>query len=188
MKLKFDLLPKEYKSFPRDVIGIALAFLAIMTTISAVGTMSIKNHKEQTQVQQELDAVEAQVREIVEKTSKLQPPINEINSLKSSISFINQNLDTPGTSWVDFFATLEASVPDRVVIVDINPKTFSNLETSFTLAGEASSIFDALEFAKRLNQSGKFRSMLKTSSNTSLNDSTVQKFTIEFSYLAPQRK
>lgn len=183
MKFQFDLLPKEYKSLPRDVLGIALAFLAIMTTISAVGSMSIKNSKEQAKIQSQVNAVESQLREMVEKTSVLQPPVNEINSLKSSIAFINQNLDTPGTSWVDFFATLEASVPERVVITDIVPKTFNNLGVAFTLSGEASSIFDALEFAKRLNQSGKFNSMLKTSSNASLTDASVQKFSIEFSYI-----
>lgn len=183
MKFKFDLLPKEYKSLPRDILGIALAFLAIMTTISAVGTMSIKNTREQAQKQKQVTDVENQLREMVQKTSNLQPPVNEINSLKGSIAFINQNLDTPGTSWVDFFATLEASVPERVVITDISPKVFNNLDAPFTLTGEASSIYDALEFAKRLNQSGKFNSMLKTSSNTSLNDISTQKFSLEFSYI-----
>jgi Tfp pilus assembly protein PilN len=183
MKLQFDLLPKEYKSFPRDTLGIALAFLAIVTTISAVGSMSLKNRKEQAAVQTQIETVETRLREMVQKTGSLQPPVNEINSLKSSIAFINQNLDTPGTSWVDFFATLEAAVPERVVILDIAPKTFNDLGVTFTIAGEASSIFDALEFAKRLNQSGKFNSMLKTSSNTSQNEGTVQKFSLEFSYL-----
>lgn len=182
MKYRFDLLPKEYKSLPRDTLGIALAFLAIMTTISAVGSMSIKNRKEQTAIQTQINAAEQELRDMVEKTSSLQPPINEINSLKGSIAFINQNLDTPGTSWVDFFATLEASVPERVVITDITPKTFNDLGTTFTLHGEASSIFDALEFAKRLNQSGKFRSMLKASSNATLSEGSIQKFSIEFSF------
>ena len=184
MKYQFDLLPKEYKSLPRDNLGIVLAFLTILVSISAIGSMSIKNHSELSGVQAQVDKVEAQVRDMIEKTSALQPPVNEINSLKSSINFINQNLDTPGTSLVDFLATLEASVPERVVITDINPKNFTNIRQSFTLTGEASTIFDVLEFAKRLEQSGKFSAMLKTTANATQDEGSVQKFTLDFTYRA----
>jgi Tfp pilus assembly protein PilN len=184
MKYQFDLLPNEYKSLPRDNLGIVLAFLTILVSISAIGSMSIKNHSELSGVQTQVDKVEAQVRDMIEKTSALQPPVNEINSLKSSINFINQNLDTPGTSLVDFLATLEASVPERVVITDINPKNFSNISQSFTLTGEASTIFDVLEFAKRLEQSGKFSAMLKTTANATQDEGSVQKFTLDFTYRA----
>ncbi|PKL50964.1 MAG: hypothetical protein CVV42_01295 [Candidatus Riflebacteria bacterium HGW-Riflebacteria-2] len=184
MKYQLDLLPKEYKSLPRDNLGIVLAFLTILVSISAIGSMSIKNHSELSGVQAQVDKVEAQVRDVVEKTSALQPPVNEINSLKSSINFINQNLDTPGSSLVDFLATLEASVPERVVITDINPKNFTNIRQSFTLTGEASTIFDVLEFAKRLEQSGKFSAMLKTTANAAQDEGSVQKFTLDFTYRA----
>lgn len=180
MKYQFDLLPKEYKSLPRDVLGIALALIAILVTISAIGSMSIKNSGELYGIQTKVNKVEAQVRDVVEKTGALQPPINEINSLKSSINFINQNLDTPGSSLVDFLATLEASVPERVVITDISPKNFTNIKQNFTLTGEASTIFDVLEFAKRLEQSGKFSAMLKSTANTAQDNGSVQKFTIDF--------
>lgn len=182
MKFKFDLLPEEYKSLPRDTLGIALAVLTIIASISAIGTMYIKNTSSLKEIQTQVDQQDKQLRDLVDKTSKLQPPVNEINSLKNSINFINQNLDTPGTSWVDFLATLEASVPERVVINDINPKSFTQLSGTFTLVGEASTIFDALEFAKRLNQSGKFKAFLKNNTNVSQNDGTVQKFTLDFSY------
>jgi len=182
MKYQLDLLPKEYKSLPRDTLGIALALLTILVTISAIGSMSIKNHSELSAVQAQVDAVDTQVRDMVGKTSALQPPVSEITSLKNSITFINKNLDTPGSSLVDFFATLEAAVPDRVVITDISPKNFTNINQSFTLTGEASTIFDVLEFANRLEQSGKFTAMLKTTTNVSQQDGSIQKFTLEFSY------
>ncbi|EKD81595.1 MAG: hypothetical protein ACD_39C01732G0002 [uncultured bacterium] len=188
MKYQFDLLPKEYKSLPRDTLGIALALLTILVTISAIGSMSIKNHSELSTVQGQVDSLDAQVRDMVEKTGALQPPVNEINSLKSSITFINQNLDTPGSSLVDFLATLEASVPERVVITDITPKNFTNIKQSFTISGEAATIFDVLEFAKRLEQSGKFTAMLKTTANATQDDGSVQKFTLDFTYQTAQRK
>ncbi|MEW6711265.1 MAG: hypothetical protein AB1403_15665, partial [Candidatus Riflebacteria bacterium] len=108
MKFKFDLLPDEYKSLPRDNLGIALAVLTIIASISAVGTMYIKNNSALQAVQVQVDQQDNQLRDLIDKTGKLQPPMNEINSLKNSINFINQNLDTPGTSWVDFLATLES--------------------------------------------------------------------------------
>lgn len=187
MKYQFDLLPKEYKSLPRDILGIALALLTILVSISAIGSMSIKNHSELASVQGQVDSVDAQVRDMVEKTSALQPPVNEITSLKNSITFINQNLDTPGSSLVDFLATLEASVPDRVVITDISPKNFTNIKQSFTISGEAATIFDVLEFAKRLEQSGKFAAMLKTTANATQDDGSVQKFTLDFTYKTAQK-
>jgi hypothetical protein len=73
-------------------------------------------------------------------------------------------------------------VPERVVINDITPKSFTNLTGNFTLVGEASTIFDALEFAKRLNQSGKFKAFLKNNANVSQDDGSIQKFTLDFSY------
>jgi len=182
MKFKFDLLPGEYKSLPRDNLGIALAVLTIIASISAVGTMYIKNNSSLKAVKAQVDQQDNQLRGLIDKTSRLQPPMNEINSLKNSINFINQNLDTPGTSWVDFLATLESSVPERVVINDISPKSFANLSGNFTIVGEASTIFDALEFAKRLNQSGKFKAFLKNNTNVSQNDGSVQKFTLDFTY------
>lgn len=182
MKFKFDLLPDEYKSLPRDTLGIALAVLTIIASISAVGTMYIKNKASLNEVQRQVDMFDSQLRELIDKTGGLQPPVNEINALKNSINFINQNLDTPGTSWVDFLATLESSVPERVVINDISPKSFTSLTGTFTIVGEASTIFDALEFAKRLNQSGKFTAFLKNNANVSQNDGSVQKFTLDFSY------
>jgi hypothetical protein len=68
------------------------------------------------------------------------------------------------------------------VINDITPKTFSKLDSNFTIVGEASSIFDALEFAKRLNQSGKFSAFLKNNTNVTQDEGSVQKFTLDFTY------
>lgn len=182
MKFKFDLLPDEYKSLPRDTLGIALSILIIIATISAIGIMYIKNISTLSQVQAMIDQTDNQLRSLIDKTSKVQPPINEITALKNSITFINQNLDTPGSSWVDFLSALESAVPEQVVIKDISPKLFTNLTGKFTLIGEALTIFDALEFTKRLNQSGKFKAFLKDNTNIPQDDGSVQKFTLDFSY------
>lgn len=188
MKFQFDLLPKEYKSLPRDTLGIALALLTILTTISAVGTMSIKNHREITEVQSKITAREIELRDVIDKTSKLQPPLNEINALRSSIEFINANLDTPASNMVDFFATLEAAVPDRILINDLSPKTFSDLKATFSVTGEGATIQDILEFVNRLNQSGKFKAQLKSNTSITQENGQAQKFALDFTYTAPIRK
>jgi hypothetical protein len=182
MKFRIDILPNEYKSLPRDTLGIALAVLTIIASISAVGSMYIKNKSALSDVQTKVDKKESELRGLVDKTSKLQPPVNEINSLKNSINFINKNLDAPGTSWVDFLANLEAAVPKRVVINDISPKNFTQISGNYTISGEAASIFDALEFAKRLNQTGKFDAFLKNNTNITQNEGSIQKFTLSLSY------
>jgi hypothetical protein len=183
MKFRFDLLPQEYKSFPRDTLGIVLAVLAIVSCLSAVGSMYIKNSKEIKAAQILVDKVENDLRALIEKTGKLQPPLNEINALKNSINFINKNLDTPGSSWVDFLTTLESAVPDRVVIKDISPRNFSNLSGTFTLKGEAVTVYDTLEFVNRLLKTGKFEAFLKDNANATGPNGTVQKFTLEFRYI-----
>jgi hypothetical protein len=73
-------------------------------------------------------------------------------------------------------------VPDRVVIKSISPRNFSNLSTTFTLSGEAFTVYDVLEFAKRMEDTGKFTSFLKENSNVSTEQGTLQKFTLEFKY------
>jgi NAD-specific glutamate dehydrogenase len=182
MKFRFDLLPEEYKSLPRDTLGIALAVLTIIASISAVGTMYIKNKSELNDVQLQVNEFEKKVRDLIVKTEKLQPPLNEVNALKNRINFINKNLNTPGTSWVDFLAAFESAVPENVVITDISPKTFNKLTGTFTVIGEAATIFDALEFAKRLNQTGRFTAFLKNNNNVSQSEGSVQKFTLDFTY------
>lgn len=188
MKFQFDLLPNEYKSLPRDNFGIALAFLVIFTTLAAVGSISIKNSKELQSVDGRLNAKDSELRDIIDKTGKLQPPVNEINALRSSIEFINANLDTPASNMVDFLASFEAAVPERVLINDISPKNFSNLSTPFTIAGEASTIQDVLEFVNRLTQSGKFKAELKSNASISVESGQAQKFILELLYTPTVRK
>lgn len=188
MKFQFDLLPKEYKSLPRDTLGIALAFLTIITTISAVGSMTIKNNRELIEVQAKIASKEGELREVIDKTSKLQPPVNEINALRSSIEFINANLDTPASNMVDFLATLEAAVPERILINDLNPKTFNDLQAPFSIIGEGPTIQDILEFVNRLNQSGKFKAQLRSNTSVTQEDGQIQKFALDFTYTAPLRK
>ncbi|MDD3146323.1 MAG: hypothetical protein PHD82_03390 [Candidatus Riflebacteria bacterium] len=188
MKFQFDLLPAEYKSLPRDNIGIALAILVIITTIAAVGSMSIKNSKELAAVDGRLNGKDAELRDIIDKTGKLQPPVNEINALRSSIEFINSNLDTPASNMVDFLASFEAAVPDRVLINDISPKNFSNLAAPFSVTGEGATIQDVLEFVNRLNQSGKFRAQLKSNTSITVENGQAQKFMLDLAYTPTVRK
>jgi hypothetical protein len=56
------------------------------------------------------------------------------------------------------------------------------LTGTFTVIGEAATIFDALEFAKRLNQTGRFTAFLKNNNNVSQSEGSVQKFTLDFTY------
>ena len=188
MKFQFDLLPDEYKSLPRDNIGIALAVLIIFTTIAAVGSMSIKNRSELAAVDGRLNAKDSELRTIIDNTSKLQPPLNEINALRGSIDFINSNLDTPATNMVDFLASLEAAVPERVVINDLAPKVFDDLKVMFTVTGEGSTIQDVLEFVNRLNQSGKFKAQLKSNTSVTIENGQAQKFILELNYTPMARK
>lgn len=182
MKYSLDLLPKEYKSFPRDTIGMVIAIIAIVTCVSAIGTMYYKNKSEVAAAQAKVDKVGSDLRSLIDRTGKLQPPVNEINALKNSINFINKNLDTPGSSWVDFLALIESSTPDTVVIKDINPKNFTSLVSKFVINGEALSVYDVLEFVNRLKNTGKFSVFLKQNSTVNTGDSSVQNFTIEFKY------
>ncbi len=188
MKFQFDLLPVEYKSLPRDNIGIVLALIIIVTTISAVGSMTIKNRTELSDAQTRLNAKDSELRDIIDKTSKLQPPLNEINALRSSIEFINANLDTPASNMVDFFAALEAAVPERVLINDLSPKNFTNLNVPFSITGEGSTIQDILEFVNRLNQSGKFTAQLKSNTSLVQESGVSQKFALDITYKPSARK
>lgn len=188
MKFQFDLLPVEYKSLPRDNIGIALALLIIITTISAVGSMTIKNRSDLAEVDSKVQTKDAELRDIIDKTSRLQPPVNEINALRNSIEFINSNLDTPASNMVDFFASLEAAVPERVLIYDLSPKNFSDLSVSFDVTGEGSTIQDVLEFVNRLNQSGKFKAQLKSNTSIAQDSGQSQKFSLDMTYQPSPRK
>ncbi len=187
MKFQFDLLPDEYKSLPRDNFGIALAILIIVTTVAAVGSMTLKNRSELATVEGKLNAKDSELRSIIDNTSKLQPPLNEINALRGSIDFINSNLDTPATNMVEFLAAFEAAVPDRVIINDITPKIFDDLKASFSITGEGSTIQDVLEFVNRLNQSGKFKAQLQSNTSVMLENGQAQKFLLVLNYIPTTR-
>lgn len=182
MKFQFDLLPVEYKSRARDTISMVLAVLIVVMTISAVSSMTYKNRNELTNAEAILIQQDKELREIIDKTSKLQPPVNEINALRSSIEFINANLDTPASNMVDFFAALEAAVPERVLIHDLSPKNFSNLSVPFSITGEGATIQDVLEFVNRLNQSGKFQAQLKSNTSVAQDLGQSQRFALGLTY------
>lgn len=188
MKYKFDLLPDEYRSTPRDNIGIFIAIVVIILTIASIGIETMKNKAAFAKIDNQIAEKYDQLKRIVEKTSELQPPISKINELKTSIEFINNNLDTPATEVVAFLTSLESCVPESVIIRDLTPKKLNNLKEKFTVNGEAATIQDILEFVNRLNRSNKFTANLKSNKSGVVAERLIQNFILEFSYKADFRQ
>lgn len=182
MKFQFDLLPSEYKSARRDTFSMILAVIAILIAVATIGMASMKNNGELSKLDKQINEKDGKLRSVINETSQLQPPTSKINTLKSSIEFINKNLDTPATDVVTFLTSLEACVPESVIIRDMTPKKMNDLNVLFTVNGEASTIQDILEFANRLNQSGKFKALLKSNQSSVVQEKMIQTFILEFSY------
>lgn len=156
MKFKFDLLPYEYKSLPRDIFGIVLAVFTIIVCLSWIISMNINFAKEAVIVNSELSKLERELEELNKSINQLQVSTPRINDLKARIEFFNSNIDTPASSWVDFLYTLEQTVPETVKIKDFNPKDLGSRGGQFTIEGEAPSISDVIDFTQNLIKSNKF--------------------------------
>ena len=184
MKFQIDLLPKEYKSLPSDYTGFILAAIAIIGCLSWTISSYMRNTSDQLKKQTEVDVAMKELRELNQKIGELQPPVAEITALKSSIEFINRNLDTPGTSWVDFLYAFESTVPERIFISDINPKDFTGKSgLNFTVNGEGATVYDVLEYVNALQKSEKFTNVnLKQNSTRSIENGTVTSFVLSFTY------
>ncbi|HNV69465.1 MAG TPA: PilN domain-containing protein [Candidatus Ozemobacteraceae bacterium] len=183
MKFQFDLLPMEYKSLPRDNVGIMLAIVALVLCVSAITSLNFKNKKEMAARQSEIDAAQAQLSQTYQQAAAIQPPVDRIENLKRSIQFINSNMETPGTSCVDFLTALEANVPEKVFIRDVNPKDFSGRGTVFTIDGEAATIYDVLDLISRLQKSETFRDVfLKNNSTRAVEGGIVTAFSLTCVY------
>lgn len=187
MKFQFDLLPMEYKSLPRDNIGIALAIIALVLCVSSITSLNFKNKKEMAARQTEIDAAQSQLSQVYQQAAAIQPPVDRIENLKRSIEFINSNMGTPGTACVDFLTALENTVPEKVFVKDVNPKDFSGKDTVFTVDGEAATIYDVLDFISRLQKSGKFRDVfLKNNSTRAVENGIVTAFSLTCVYAGSQ--
>lgn len=183
MKYQFDLLPLEYKCLPRDFLAIIVATLAIVLGVSASVSLYFKNTREMVAEQKKVDTAKKELEDIYRQAGELQPPVDQLNSLKASIDFINNNLQTPGSSFVDFLYSLEATVPEQVFIRDLNPKEFSSPGVAYTAEGEAASIYDILDFISRLQKSGKFGDVsLKQSTTRMTTNGIITNFTMSFNY------
>lgn len=182
MKYQFDLLPEEYKSSPRDTIGIVFAVIAIIITIASICTTMIKNRASFSGIDKQIANKKSELAGIYSKTSNKNPNADRINKVRKSIEFINKNLDTPATDVVVFLNSLEACVPDSVILKDLNPKKLNTLNVKFTINGEASTIQDILEFTNRLNRSGKFKASLRSNQSAVVAERIVQNFILEFQY------
>ena len=182
MKYQFDLLPEEYKSSPRDNIGIALAVIAIIITIVSISWNNMKINSSfkdvDKNIKNETNNLEAEYRDIRNNT----PKYSEINELKKKIDFVNKNLDTPGTDAVMFFNSLEACVPDSIIIKDMTPKKLNNLKETFTVSGEASTIQDILELIRNMQASKSFVPRLKSTKSSVVEERIIQNFVLDFSY------
>ncbi|HEY9072180.1 MAG TPA: PilN domain-containing protein [Candidatus Ozemobacteraceae bacterium] len=190
MKFQIDLLPREYKSLPADLTGFVLAAVAILLCLSWTVSSYMKNTSEQFKVQQQVDAAMKDLRDLNQRIGELQPPVAQINALKSSIEFINTNLDTPGTSWVDFLYAFESTVPERIYISDINPKDFSGKSgLTFTVNGEGATIYDVLDYVSSLQKSPNFSGVyLKQNSTRAIENGTVTSFILTFTYVPAGKK
>jgi Tfp pilus assembly protein PilN len=184
MKFQFDLLPQEYKSLPRDVFGMVLAVVAIAVSLSWTLTVYGRNTLETKSVQDEWEKADSELRQVNQELGQMQPPVADINLLKTSIDFINNNLDTPGTSLVDFLFALEKTVPEGVYIRDINPKDFTLKTGEYTIDGEATNLEEVLAFIAGLQQSGRFtRPFLKQNTTKVVGDATVTNFILTLTYV-----
>ncbi len=182
MKYTFDLLPDEYKSSPRDNIGIFFAVVAIIITLASIGVTMIKNKASFAGIDKQITDNKKRLESSYNRINSMRPDTNKIAEVKKSIEFINKNLDTPATDVVVFLNSLEACVPDSVVLKDLTPKKLNTLNVRFTINGEASTIQDILEFANRLNRSGKFKASLRSNQSAVVAERIVQNFILEFQY------
>lgn len=184
MKFRVDLLPPQFKCLPRDTFGMVVAMIAIILCVSASVSLYLKNTRDMADMQRKVVAAEKDVADLNTMATQEQPPLDRFNALKNSIDFINNNMQAPGSSFVDFLYTLESTVPERVSIRDISPKDFSQPNGTFTADGEAASIYDVLEFISRLQKSGRFTSIFpKQSTTRQVDGASITNFSIVFTYV-----
>jgi len=186
MKFQFDLLPYEYKCLRRDTLGIFLGALAVMLCLSATATLYFKNTREIKTFNDQIKQAQSEIDAVYENMKKFQTPTGDIEKLKGIISFINQKLEHPGSSLVDFLFAFEQTVPENIFIQDINPKDFSGVVKNFTVNGEAASIMRVLDFVKNLQSSDRFENVfLQSNSTVATDEGALARFVLTFSYKAP---
>lgn len=187
MKFQFDLLPQEYKCLPKDSLGIVLGVFALLACLSASTFLYLKNTADFKEYDKEFKAIVSEINENYDAMKGVQKPIAEIDQVKGIIAFIQENLEHPGSSWVDFLFAFEKTVPENVFVKDINPKDFSGVVKKFVLNGEAVNIEKILEFIQRLQQSDRFNNVfLMQNSVVGQLDQSVVQFSLEFNYVAPK--
>ena len=182
MKYQFDLLPEEYKSSPRDNLGIALAVIAIIITIISISWNNIKMKSAFKDVDRNIKTETDSLNRIYQEINGLNPDFNGIAKLKKKIDFVNNNLDTPATDVVAFLNALELCVPDSIIIKDLSPKKLNNLKETFTISGEASTIQDILELIRNMQKSKHFVPRLKSTKSGVVEERIIQNFILDFSY------
>ena len=182
MKYRFDLLPDEYRSSPRDNVGLFFAIVAIIITIVSIGMTMIKNKAAFAGIDKQISENKKKLESSYRTINEMRPDVGKINEVRKNIEFINKNLDTPATDVVVFLNALESCVPDSVVLKDLNPKKLNTLNVRFTINGEASTIQDILEFTNRLNRSGRFKASLRSNQSAVVSERIVQNFILEFQY------
>lgn len=182
MKYQFDLLPEEYKSSPRDNIGLFLAIVLLIIAAVSIGWNVSQNKATFKGIDTKIKTANNQLEAKYAEIKSNNPDTQKILEVKKKIEFINKNLDTPGTDAVAFLTSFEACVPDGIIIRDLTPKKLSNLNVPFIVNGEASTIQDILEFTNRLQNSDKFRAYLKSNNSAVVSDRIIQNFVLEFTY------
>lgn len=88
MKYRFDLLPDEYRSSPRDNVGIFFAIVAIIITIAAIGTTMIKNKATFAGIDKKIAESKRELENKYSEINNEKPDANKINEVRKSIEFI----------------------------------------------------------------------------------------------------
>lgn len=185
MKYQFDLLPNEYKCLPKNNLEIVIGAIAMMICVSAIVTLYLKNNRDIAGLRTQMKDAQTSVENIYSemRSPQYQSPADKIMTLKNTIEFINKNLETPGTSWVDFLFTFEQTVPEKVYVKDINPKDFAGTVSDFTVQGEAESIYDILKFISNLQKSEKFDNVfLKQNAMQTTGKTSMVNFSLSFTF------
>ena len=78
MKFRFDLLPTEYKSLPRDIVGLVVGIAAIVTCISWTTFAYWQSFDQEAALQKSIDAKHTELSGINDTISKQNADLNKI--------------------------------------------------------------------------------------------------------------
>lgn len=182
MKYQFNILPEEYRVEAHSRLWLYLIVILILIALFIIGRDTVKKETAYTEINKLISVKNQELNNIYQRINIEKPDENEIQTLQEEIEFVNNNLKTLGTDVVEFLYSLEKTVPDNIVLTDINPKKLNNLSVPFFIEGEAENIQSIHEFVSRLNKSGKYKAQLKSNNSSVVSNNLVQNFVLELEY------